>query len=134
MTRVVAKRLVAFGCLADKAVVTAIMIHAVSHHIINLRAITERVGENHGTDNGIVGYGATGSTRGRGNGFGIVVATAVVRGSRVNGRSTRTGKGIVRHCCFAEERSGSKVMTVVWLQISAVAWSTESECRFLWTC
>ena len=47
--------MVSLGGLTDNAVVSTVMILAVAHHIVNLRAIAKGVGEDHGTHNGMVG-------------------------------------------------------------------------------
>ena len=51
----VAECVVSLGGLTDNAVVSTVMILAVAHHIVNLRAIAKGVGEDHGTHNGMVG-------------------------------------------------------------------------------
>ena len=87
----VAKGLVTLGGFTNKAAVSTVMIHAVLHHVIDLRTITEIVGKNHGTNNRMVGASRS-NTRGCGHGSSLGTAAAAARG-RVDGRSARASEG-----------------------------------------
>ena len=90
----VAECLVSLGCLAHKAVVSiTVVVHAVSNHIVNLRAVSESVGEEHRADDGVVdSHGARWQYPRRSrHGCSTFHATAAAASatSRVDGRSTR---------------------------------------------
>ena len=54
----VTKGRVSLGRIAHEAVFP-VVLHAVSDHVLHLGTITERVRENHGTDDGVVRHGSS---------------------------------------------------------------------------